>query len=82
MKTKFKTHEVCEMLGIPKQTLYNWQANGNVPKPPRTAMGVRYYLLSDIKGILDSPCASDCKEHFKSYIQKLHEHANELLNLL
>lgn len=82
MKTKFKTHEVCTMLGISKSTLLRWESNQLIPKPPRSLAGVRVYSLSDIKGILDSSCASGCREALKLYIKDMHAQANTLLELL
>ncbi len=82
MKTKFKAHEVCRMLGISKSTLLRWESEQLIPKPSRSLIGVRLYAISDIKGILDSPCASKCRDSLKLYIKDLHTQADVLLELL
>lgn len=82
MKNAFKAHEVCVMLGISKSTLLRWESEQLIPKPPRNLIGVRVYSLSDIKGILDSPCAKNCKEYLKMYIKNLHDIADMLMQIL
>jgi len=51
-KRYYKVSEVCKILGIFKNTLYNWEKKGKIPKAYRDPMsGWRLYSQRDIKKI-------------------------------
>jgi DNA-binding transcriptional MerR regulator len=48
----YKVAEVCKDLGIFKNTLYNWERKGKIPKASRDPMsGWRMYSEEDIRMI-------------------------------
>ena len=51
-KRYYRVSEVCKVLGIFKNTLYNWERKGKIPKAYRDPMsGWRLYLQEDIERI-------------------------------
>ena len=51
-KRYYRVSEVCEVLGIFKNTLYNWERKRKIPKAYRDPMsGWRLYLQEDIERI-------------------------------
>lgn len=51
-KRYYRISEVCKMLGIFKNTLYNWEKKNKIPKAHRDPMsGWRLYSEEDIKNI-------------------------------
>jgi len=48
-KKVYKVSEVCQILGVFKNTLYNWEKLGKIPKAHRDPMsGWRVYTQEDI----------------------------------
>ena len=48
-KRAYKVSEVCDRLGIFKNTLYNWEKKGKIPKAFRDPMsGWRVYSEEDL----------------------------------
>ena len=48
----YRVSEVCEILGIFKNTLYNWERKNKIPKAYRDPMsGWRLYTQEDIEKI-------------------------------
>lgn len=51
-KRYYTVSEVCKMLGIFKNTLYNWEKKGKIPKAYRDPMsGWRLYSQRDMEKI-------------------------------
>ncbi len=51
-KRYYRVSEVCKALGIFKNTLYNWERMGKIPKAYRDPMsGWRLYSQKDIERI-------------------------------
>jgi len=51
-KRYYRVSEVCKVLGIFKNTLYNWERLGKIPRAYRDPMsGWRLYLQEDIEKI-------------------------------
>ena len=51
-KRRYKVAEVCKDLGIFKNTLYNWERKGKIPKAYRDPMsGWRLYSEDDVSVI-------------------------------
>jgi excisionase family DNA binding protein len=51
-KRYYRVSEVCNVLGIFKNTLYNWEKKGKIPKAYRDPMsGWRLYSEKDIEKI-------------------------------
>ena len=51
-KKYYRISEACKMLGIFKNTLYNWEKKNKIPKARRDPMsGWRLYSEKDIKNI-------------------------------
>jgi len=51
-KRLYRVSEVCRMLGIFKNTLYNWERKGKIPKAHRDPMSNwRLYSKKDIETI-------------------------------
>jgi len=51
-KRYYRISEVCKMLGIFKNTLYNWERKGKIPKAYRDPMSKwRLYSEKDIEEI-------------------------------
>jgi excisionase family DNA binding protein len=51
-KRYYRVSEVCKMLGIFKNTLYNWEQKGKIPKVYRDPMSKwRLYSEKDINRI-------------------------------
>ena len=49
-KRYYRVSEVCKMVGIFKNTLYNWERKGKIPKADRDPMsGCRLYSPEDIE---------------------------------
>jgi len=67
MKTKYiiKTPQICEILGVSRQTLHSWEQRGKFI-PPRNFRGDRVFTERQAKGILKafSPGGKQ-KWHFK-----------------
>jgi DNA-binding transcriptional MerR regulator len=50
MEKRYRANEVAKILGINKQTLFNWETSGKIPKAKRDPMNnYRYYTDEDIK---------------------------------
>ncbi len=48
----YKVSEVCEILGIAKNTLYNWEKKNKIPRSYRDPMsGWRLYTDEDIEKV-------------------------------
>ncbi len=51
-KKYYRVSDVCKILGIFKNTLYNWEKKGKIPKAHRDPMsGWRLYSEEDIEKI-------------------------------
>lgn len=52
-KKFFRVSEVCEILGIFKNTLYNWEKQNKVPRARRDPMnGWRLYSQEDVQSLI------------------------------
>ncbi len=50
MEKRYKANEVAKIIGVDKQTLFNWEVAGKIPKAKRDPMNnYRYYTDEDIK---------------------------------
>ncbi|MEW6162432.1 MAG: MerR family transcriptional regulator [Nitrospirota bacterium] len=50
MKKRYRANEIAKILGVNKQTLFNWEASGKIPKAKRDPMNnYRYYTDEDIE---------------------------------
>jgi len=50
MKRRYRANEIAKILGVNKQTLFNWEASGKIPKAKRDPMNnYRYYTDEDIE---------------------------------
>lgn len=50
MEKRYKASEVAKILGVYKRTLFNWEAEGKIPKAKRDPMNnYRYYTKEDIE---------------------------------
>ena len=46
---RYTSQQTADFLGIYKRTLFNWEANGKIPKAKRDPMNnYRYYTKEDI----------------------------------
>lgn len=48
----YKSHKICEMLGIGKSTLFRWEKENKIPNVIRKLNGDREYTVGDIKTLL------------------------------
>jgi len=52
MEQRYRINDLIKFLGISKNTYYNWEEAGKVPKPKRDPMSnYRYWTLKDIEQI-------------------------------
>jgi DNA-binding transcriptional MerR regulator len=52
-KKFYRVSEVCEILGIFKNTLYNWEKQNKVPRARRDPMnGWRLYSQADVQSLI------------------------------
>ena len=50
MEKRYRASEVAKILSINKQTLFNWESSGKIPKAKRDPMNnYRYYTDEDIR---------------------------------